>query len=75
VADALFMDVRHAGQNLSHVVADVVHRYIALVFLGFLDDFLEVRVTEFKDQILHDLAFMVLRVKNVQHLNDVVASL
>lgn len=75
MANALLVHVSHTSENLSHVVADSLHRDISFVFFGLLDLLLEVRVTVFKNQILHDFSFLISCVKNVKHLDYVLAAL
>jgi hypothetical protein len=75
MANPLFVDVCHAHQNLAHVVSDIFHFQVSFLLFGFLDDFLKISVTKLKDKVLHNLTLSTFRVKNVEHLDYMLASL
>ena len=54
------MHVFHSREYLAHEILNLVHCYELMLFLRGLDDFLEIVLTEFEDQVLHYLALFVL---------------
>ena len=73
MTNALFVDVGHTSQYLSHEVFDVPHGYGGVVLLGNLDNVLQVSGTILEDDILHLLAIIGLTVVDVEHLDTIFA--
>ena len=74
MADSLLVHEFHSHEYLSHEVFDVVHRNELAILFRVLNDFLEILRAELKDQVLHHFALLVLRVVNVEQLDDVLTA-
>lgn len=59
MANALFVDEGHPGQNLFHEVFNVTDRYGLINFFGFLNYFFEVLTAILKNEVLHFLSLLV----------------
>lgn len=70
---ALTVYVCHSCQNLFHKVFYVFHRNRTVSFFSHLDHFFQVLVTVLENNVLNSLAFVILAVVYIQHLDTVVA--
>lgn len=75
MANTLFVHVCHTHQNLAHIVSNIVHFQVGLLLFGLLYHFLKISVTKLKDQVLNNFSLSTFRVKNVKHLDHMLASL
>ena len=71
MTDTLLVDEIHTHEYLPHKVFDLVHCDQSSILLGILNDLFKILLAELKDQILDNLALLVLGVIYVQELNDV----
>ena len=68
------VDIGHTHEDLAHEVFDAIHGNKSALLFCILNDFLEVLLAELEDQVLHHLPFLILRVVDVQKLDDVLAT-
>ena len=68
------VDIGHTHEDLAHKVFDAIHGNKSALLFRILYDFLEILLAELEDQVLHHLPFLILRVVDVQKLDDVLAA-
>ena len=74
VTHSLLMSEVHTAKNLTHEVLNRIHRDQGPLLLSILNNLFKILVAKFKDKVLHHFALLVLRVVNIEKLNDIFAA-
>ena len=73
MSNILWVNVFHPFEDLLHEFPYLGHRNVFLILFTLLDYFLQIGAAELKNEILSCLPLVVLRVINVEELNDIRA--